>query len=222
MSAFKKNWRFESPHKPDLLRTGVIWPWRVPASCLILKDVISFKAQFFISFLFFGILCQLSPFGGTVAAGAEVIATLGCFNAKGCCTWGNNWDFLNFCLKYALSSSTELLSRADGGLVSGKQRDHSSVSAVAGMERMPVSISLTVCSKKWYLLSVLCSPELLKLEQLSRNPGVSVCEGDGQKVMEKAVHVSETLRIVLLDERNIKGMLALYHRRSGLLGDPGQ
>lgn len=52
------------------------------------------------------------------------------------------------------------------------------------------------------------SSELLKLQQLSRNPGLLVRERDGQEVVEKAVCVFETLRIVLLGKRNVKGMLS--------------
>lgn len=114
--------------------------------------------------------------------------------------------------------STELLSRADGGLVSGKQRDYSSISAVTSTQRCPVSsFSLTShltsnlndTSWTYHNLGLMCPSELLKLQQLSRNSGFPVCERDRKEVMEKAVRVFETLRIVLLNERHVKGMLTL-------------
>lgn len=52
---------------------------------------------------------------------------------------------LNFCLKN-LYPFTELLSRADGGLVSRKQWDHSSISAVASMKGCPITTFLLYLS----------------------------------------------------------------------------
>lgn len=62
---------------------------------------------------------------------------------------------------------------------------------------------------KWiFKCSLLLSPELLKLQQLSWDPGIFVCERDGQEIMEETVCVFKTVRIVLLNKRNIKGEMA--------------
>lgn len=42
-------------------------------------------------------------------------------------------------------------------------------------------------------------------QQLSRNPGLFVHEGCGSEVVEESLHVSASLRVILLNKRDLKG-----------------